>query len=142
MPVIADGGIKVLDTATQEITKPGDISKALALGAQTVMMGSMLAGLDEAPGEKEFDYEEDRMIKKYRGMGSPEAMERRSGVRYGIDKVKVKVPEGKAIKVPYRGSGFSFLPKLIAGVRQSLQKQGFRNIEELQKFADIRSLAE
>jgi len=142
MPVIADGGIKVLDTATQEITKPGDISKALALGAQTVMMGSMLAGLDEAPGEKEFDYEEDRMIKKYRGMGSPEAMERRSGVRYGIDKVKVKVPEGKVIKVPYRGSGFSFLPKLIAGVRQSLQKQGFRNIEELQKFADIRSLAE
>jgi len=142
IPIIADGGIKVPDIEidNQEVTKPGDITKALALGAQTVMMGSMLAGLEEAPGEKEFDYEEDRMVKKYRGMGSPEAMERRSGVRYGIDRVKVKVPEGKVIKVPYRGSGFDFLPKLIAGIRQSLQKQGFRNIEELQKFADIRPL--
>jgi len=82
------------------------------------------------------------MIKKYRGMGSSEAMERRSGVRYGMDKVKVKVPEGKVIEVPYRGSGYNFLPKLIAGMRQSLQKQGFRNIEELQKFADIRPLPE
>lgn len=138
MPVIADGGIKVPDMENPEINRPGDISKALALGAQTVMMGSLLAGLDEAPGEKEFDYESDKMIKKYRGMGSSEAMERRSGVRYGMDKVKVKVPEGKVIKVPYRGSGYDFLPKLIAGVRQSLQKQGFSSIKELQESADIR----
>ncbi len=140
MPIIADGGIKIPDLGSGDIQKPGDITKALALGAQTVMMGGLLAGLDQSPGEKEFDYKEDRMIKKYRGMGSPEAMERRSGVRYGMDKVKIKVPEGKLIKVPYRGSGYDFIPKLIAGIKQSLQKQGFKNIKELQKFADIRFL--
>ena len=150
MPIIADGGIKIADTVDEntaeeikkksDIAKPGDISKALALGAQTVMMGSLLAGLDESPGEKEFDYEENRMVKKYRGMGSLEAMEKRSAVRYGMDRTKIKVPEGKVIKVPYRGSGYDFLPELIAGVKQSLQKQGFRNIKELQKEADIRPI--
>ncbi|PIS39708.1 MAG: IMP dehydrogenase [Candidatus Nealsonbacteria bacterium CG08_land_8_20_14_0_20_38_20] len=138
VPIIADGGIKIPDLA--DIQKPGDISKALALGAQTVMMGKLLAGLDEAPGEKEFDYEENKMVKKYRGMGSVEAMEKRGAVRYGIEKYKIKVPEGKVIKVPYRGSGYDFIPKLIAGVKQSLQKQGFRNIKELQKEADIRPI--
>ena len=138
IPLIADGGIKVPDLA--EIQKPGDISKALALGDQTVMMGSLLAGLDEAPGEKEFDYEENKMVKKYRGMGSIEAMEKRGALRYGIEKVKIKIPEGKVIKVPYRGSGYDFIPKLIAGVKQSLQKQGFRNIKELQEEADIRPI--
>jgi IMP dehydrogenase len=123
-----------------EIQRPGDISKALALGAQTVMMGSLLAGLDEAPGEKEFDYEENKMVKKYRGMGSIEAMEKRGALRYGIEKVKIKVPEGKVIKAPYRGSGYDFIPKLIAGVKQSLQKQGFRNIKQLQEDADIRPI--
>ncbi len=123
-----------------DIQKPGDISKALALGAQTVMMGNLLAGLDEAPGEKEFDYEENKMVKKYRGMGSIEAMEKRGAVRYGIEKARIKVPEGRVIKVPYRGSGYDFLPKLIAGVKQSLQKQGFKNIKELQKEADIRPI--
>lgn len=137
-PVIADGGIKIPDLS--DIQKPGDISKALALGANTVMMGSLLAGIDEAPGEKEFDYEENKMVKKYRGMGSVEAMEKRGAVRYGIEKAKVKVPEGRVIKVPYRGSGYDFLPKLIAGVKQSLQKQGFRSIKELEKEADIRPI--
>ena len=61
MPLIADGGIKVIDEAGEGIEKPGDITKALALGAQTVMIGSIFAGLDESPGEKEFDYEENRM---------------------------------------------------------------------------------
>lgn len=138
MPLIADGGIKILDSS---LSKPGDITKALALGAQTVMMGSLLAGLDEAPGEKEYDYETERMVKKYRGMGSLEAMAQRSATRYGIDKAKIKVAEGKEVKVPYRGSGYDFLPKLIAGVKQSLQKQGFRNIAELQKCADIRLIS-
>jgi len=142
MPIIADGGIEVIDEAGQDVQKPGDITKALALGAQTVMMGSLLAGLDESPGEKEFDYEEDRMVKKYRGMGSIEAMERRSAVRYAVDKTKIRIPEGKVTKVPYRGSGYDFLPKLIVGVKQSLQKQGFRNIKELQEEADIRPLPE
>lgn len=138
MPLIADGGIKILDST---LSKPGDITKALALGAQTAMMGSLLASLDESPGEKEYDYETERMVKKYRGMGSFAAMKQRSAVRYGIDKAKIKVAEGKEIKVPYRGSGYDFLPKLIAGVKQSFQKQGFRNIAELQKYADIRPIS-
>ncbi len=140
-PIIADGGIKIPDSESQGAAKPGDIAKALALGAQTVMMGSLLASLDESPGEKEFDYEESRMVKKYRGMGSLEAMEKRSAVRYGIEKARIKVAEGKVVKVPYRGSGYDFLPKLIAGIKQSLQKQGFKNIKELQKEADIKPLS-
>jgi len=140
LPIIADGGIRIADTIEQEMTKPGDITKALALGAKTCMMGSLLAGLDESSGEKEFDYEENRMVKKYRGMGSIEAMEKRGALRYGIEKMKIKIPEGKVIKVPYRGSGYDFIPKLIAGVKQSFQKQGFRNIKELQEEADIRPI--
>lgn len=140
MPIIADGGIKIPDEANQDVAKPGDITKALALGTQTVMMGGLLAGLDESPGKKEFDYEENRMVKKYRGMGSLEAMERRSAVRYAVDKTKIKIPEGKVIKVPYRGSGYDFIPQLIAGVKQSLQKQGFKSIKELQEEADIRPI--
>jgi len=140
MPVIADGGIKILDEIGRDVQKPGDITKALALGAQTVMMGGLLAGLDESPGEKEFDYGESRMVKIYRGMGSLAAMEKRGAFRYGIEKAKIKVPEGKVIRVPYRGSGYDFLPNLIAGVKQSLQKQGFRNIKELQEGADIRPI--
>lgn len=141
MPIIADGGIKVLTSSQKDPAKPGDISKALALGAQTCMMGSILAGLDESPGEAQFDYEDNRMVKRYRGMGSLEAMEKRSAVRYAVDKVNVRIPEGKIMKVPYRGSGYKFLPKLIVGVKQSFQKQGFKNIKELQKSADIRPLA-
>jgi len=140
MPMIADGGIKVIEEVGINLQKPGDITKALALGAQTVMMGSILAGLDESPGSLEFDYEENRMVKKYRGMGSLEAMEGTSAVRYAVDKVKIKIPEGIVTKVPYRGSGYDFLPKLIVGVKQSLQKQGFRNLKELQKEADIRPI--
>jgi len=140
IPIIADGGIKIIDDITQDIAKPGDITKALALGAQTVMMGSLLAGLDESPGEKEFDYEENKMVKKYRGMGSLEAMERRSAVRYAVDKTKIRIAEGIVTKVPYYGSGYDFLPRLIIGVKQSLQKQGFKNIKELQEQADIRPI--
>ncbi len=141
MPLIADGGIKIADGCVQDASKPGDITKALALGAQTCMMGSLLAGLDESPGEAEYDYEEKRMVKKYRGMGSLEAMEKRSAVRYAVDKRKIRIAEGVVTKVPYRGSGRKFLPKLIMGIKQSLQKQGFRNIKELQEFADIRPIA-
>jgi len=140
IPIIADGGIKIPDESIQEVFKSGDITKALALGAQTVMMGGLLAGLDESPGEKEFDYEENRMVKKYRGMGSLEAMEKRGALRYGIEKMPIKVAEGKVIKMPYRGSGYDFIPQLIAGVKQSFQKQGFKNIKELQEEADIRPI--
>jgi len=140
IPIIADGGIKIPDLENQDVAKPGDITKALALGANTVMMGNLLAGSDESPGEKEFDYEENRMVKKYRGMGSVEAMEKGGALRYGVERMKIKIPEGKVIKVPYRGSGYNFIPQLIAGVKQSLQKQGFKNIKELQEAADIRPL--
>ncbi|MBU2579095.1 IMP dehydrogenase [Patescibacteria group bacterium] len=139
MPLIADGGIKVVEDPNQ-IHRFGDIAKSLALGAQTVMIGSLFAGLEEAPGEKEFDWEENIMVKKYRGMGSFEAMEIRGGARYGIEKMKIKIAEGKSIKVPYRGSGYDFLPRLIAGTKQSFQKQGFKNISELQKFVDIKPI--
>ncbi len=141
IPIIADGGIKIPDFVGRDVQKPGDITKALALGAQTAMMGGLLAGLDESPGEKEFDYEEKRMVKKYRGMGSLEAMEKRAGLRYGVDKAKIKTAEGRVMKIPYRGSGYNFLPGLIAGVKQSFQKQGFRNISELQKNVDIRPIS-
>jgi len=110
------------------------------LGAQTVMIGSLLAGLDESPGEKEFDYQENRMVKKYRGMGSLEAMAGRSAVRYAADLGKIRIAEGMVTKVPYRGSGYDFLPKLIIGVKQSLQKQGFKNIKQFQEEADIRPI--
>jgi len=140
MPLIADGGIKVIDEAGEGIEKPGDITKALALGAQTVMIGSIFAGLDESPGQAEFDYQENRMVKKYRGMGSLEAMEGKAAVRYAVDKVKIKIAEGIVTKAPYRGSGYDFLPRLIIGVKQSLQKQGFKNIKELQEKADIRPI--
>ena len=140
MPLIADGGIKVIDESVEGDQKPGDITKALALGAHTVMMGSILAGIDESPGQAEFDYEGNRMVKKYRGMGSLEAMEGTSAVRYAVDKVKIKIAEGVVTKVAYRGSGHDFLPRLLIGIKQSLQKQGFKSIKQLQEEADIRPL--
>jgi IMP dehydrogenase len=141
MPLIADGGIRITDPVLQDVARPGDITKALALGAQTCMMGSLLAGLDESPGEAEFDEQENRMVKKYRGMGSLEAMDQRSAVRYAVDKVKVRIAEGVVMKAPYRGSAHNFLPRLIVGVQQSFQKQGFKNLSQLHKFSDIRPIA-
>lgn len=127
IPIVADGGIR----------KPSDIVKALALGAQTVMVGSLLAGLEESPGEAEFDEELGYLVKKYRGMGSLEAMEKRGAVRYRIDKAKIKIPEGKVVKVGYKGSGYIYLPKIIAAVKQSMQKLGCRDIKSLQNEAEI-----
>lgn len=170
-PTIADGGIRTLDlyeklfdnwfkqkkreelekdlykvesiSELSETSKPGDITKALSLGSCSAMIGSRLAGLDESPGEKEFDDEKGMMIKKFRGMGSLEAMEGRSAERYGYNigkKDVVKVAEGIVTKVPYMGSGYDFIPRLIEGVKQSFQKQGFRTIQELQEYADIRPM--
>ncbi len=127
IPIIADGGIR----------KPSDIIKALALGAETVMMGGLLAGLEESPGEAEFDEEKGYLVKKYRGMGSLEAMEKRGAFRYGIEKMEIKVPEGKVTKVGYKGSGYIFIHKLIAAVKQGMQKLGTRNLSTLQKIAEI-----
>jgi len=170
-PIIADGGIRTLELYVElfvnwrnqekrkelqqelyevesiselsEISKPGDITKALCLGSSSVMIGSRLAGLDESPGEKEFDYEKGMMIKKFRGMGSLEAMEGRSAERYGYNigkKDTIKVAEGIVTKVPYMGSGYDFIPSNIEGVKQSYQKQGFRTVPESHKYADIRPM--
>lgn len=128
IPIIADGGIR----------KPSDILKALALGSQTVMMGGLLAGLEESPGEAGFDEDAGYLVKKYRGMGSLEAMEKRGSFRYGIEKVKIRVPEGKVTKVGYKGSGYTFLPKLAAAVKQGMQKLGAKDIPMLQKIAEIK----
>lgn len=128
VPIIADGGIR----------RPSDITKALALGAQTVMMGSLLAGLEESPKEAEFDEELGYLVKKYRGMGSLEAMEKRGAVRYRIDKTKIKIPEGKVAKVGYKGSGYTYIPKLIAAVKQGMQKLGCQDINSLQKTVEIK----
>ena len=127
IPIVADGGIK----------SPSDITKALAMGAQTVMMGSLLAGLEESPGDEEFDEELGYLVKKYRGMGSAEAMEKRGAFRYGIDKMVIKIPEGKVFKVGYKGSGYKYIPKLIAAVKQGMQKLNCKDIQTLQKMAEI-----
>jgi IMP dehydrogenase len=124
--VIADGGIKF----------SGDIAKALAVGANTVMIGNLLAGADESPGETILY--QGRTYKVYRGMGSLGAMQKGSKDRYGqsdvleMDKL---VPEGIEGKVPYRGSARGILHQLIGGVKSGMGYVGARNIEELQKRA-------
>ncbi len=130
IPTIGDGGIK----------NAGDIAKALASGADTVMMGGLLAGLEESPGEAEWSEEDGYLIKKFRGMGSVEAMEHRSADRYGYKQSEevIKVPEGKTMNVPYKGHAYKFIPQwLISPLKQSLLKLGFRNIPDLQKNVEI-----
>ncbi len=120
IPVIADGGIKY----------SGDIVKALAAGASTVMIGSLFAGCDESPGETEIY--QGRQFKVYRGMGSMAAMARGSGDRYfqsGTDKF---VPEGVEGRVPYKGSVSESVYQLLGGVRSGMGYCGTPTIGELQ----------
>lgn len=124
--VIADGGVKF----------SGDITKALALGANTVMIGNLLAGAEEAPGETILY--QGRTYKMYRGMGSLGAMEKGSKDRYGqndthdLDKL---VPEGIEGKVPYKGNASGIIHQLVGGLKSGMGYLGARNIEELQKKA-------
>ena len=129
--IIADGGIKY----------SGDMTKALALGANSVMIGNLLAGADEAPGETILY--KGRTYKVYRGMGSLGAMSKGSKDRYGrmdvtdLDKL---VPEGIEGKVPYKGSASGIIHQLIGGLKSGMGYLGARNIEELQsksKFVQI-----
>jgi len=126
VPVIADGGVKY----------SGDIAKALAAGAECVMIGSLLAGTDEAPGEV-FLYQ-GRPYKSYRGMGSITAMARGSADRYFQADVREQlklVPEGVEGQTPYKGPAAPILHQLIGGVRASMGYVGAPNIAEFQKRA-------
>jgi len=127
IPLIADGGVR----------GPADIVKAFALGASSVMLGGMLAGLKESPGDPEFDDSAGHLVKKYRGMGSTEAMNSGGAVRYRVDNERIRIAEGKVKKVGYKGSGFVYIPTLAAAIKQSMQKLGFRDVPTVQKQAEI-----
>jgi len=124
VPLIADGGIRF----------SGDLVKAIAAGASSVMVGSLLAGTEEAPGE--IIIYEGRKFKSYRGMGSVEAMESGSKDRYFQDvedDVKKLVPEGISGRVPYKGLVGEVIYQLIGGLRAGMGYCGAGNITELQK---------
>jgi IMP dehydrogenase len=126
VPIIADGGIR----------HSGDIAKAIAAGATSVMMGSLFAGLDESPGETIIHA--GRRYKTYRGMGSMGAMIVGSKDRYGQAGVKETgklVPEGVEGRVPYRGSLGDFVYQLVGGLRAGMGYCGAKNIEQLRKEA-------
>ena len=124
VPVIADGGVRYT----------GDIVKALAAGASTVMAGSLFAGVDESPGETIIF--EGRKYKSYRGMGSLDAMQRGSKDRYfqdNEDDISKLVPEGIVGRVAYKGSLSEVLHQLIGGLRAGMGYTGSKDIEGLQK---------
>lgn len=124
IPLIADGGIRY----------SGDIVKALAAGGHSVMLGGMLAGVEESPGDTIIF--NGRKYKTYRGMGSLEAMERGSKDRYfqgNETDVKKLVPEGIAARVPYKGSLYEVVYQMLGGLRSGMGYCGAHNIEELHK---------
>jgi IMP dehydrogenase len=129
IPVIADGGLRYT----------GDIVKALAAGASTVMAGSMFAGVDESPGETIIF--ESRKYKTYRGMGSIEAMEKGSKDRYFQDvedDIKKLVPEGIVGRVPYKGMLSEVILQIVGGLRAGMGYAGAKNIESLWNARFIR----
>jgi IMP dehydrogenase len=128
IPIISDGGIKF----------SGDITKAIAAGAHCVMIGSLFAGTDEAPGETILY--QGRTFKAYRGMGSIGAMQAGSKDRYfqeDADEVSKLVPEGIEGKVPYKGSLSAMIPQLVGGLRSGMGLTGSRNIDDLRTRAQF-----
>jgi IMP dehydrogenase len=128
IPVIADGGLRT----------SGDIAKAMAAGASAVMIGSLLAGTEEAPGET-FLYQ-GRAYKSYRGMGSVGAMARGSADRYFQQDIKDQlklVPEGIEGQVPYKGPARDVLHQLVGGLKAAMGYTGAANLEELRKRAEF-----
>ena len=123
IPIIADGGIKY----------SGDITKALAAGGSVVMMGSIFAGCDEAPGA--FELYQGRKYKVYRGMGSIAAMENGSKDRYFQENAKKLVPEGVEGRVAYKGTVEDTIFQLIGGVRAGMGYCGAENLEKLRDTA-------
>jgi IMP dehydrogenase len=127
-PVIADGGLRT----------SGDVAKALAAGASTVMIGSLLAGTEEAPGET-FLYQ-GRAYKSYRGMGSVGAMARGSADRYFQQDIKDQlklVPEGIEGQVPYKGHAKDVIHQLVGGVKAAMGYTGSRTLEDLRQRAQF-----
>jgi IMP dehydrogenase len=133
VPLIADGGIRY----------SGDIAKALGAGANVVMLGSLFAGTEEAPGEIELY--QGRSYKSYRGMGSLGAMQKGSADRYFQDSemnVDKLVPEGVEGRVPFKGSALSMIEQLLGGVRASMGYTGCGTIDEMRtktRFVEITS---
>ena len=121
IPIIADGGIKF----------SGDITKAIAAGASACMLGSMMAGCDESPGE--FELYQGRKYKVYRGMGSLAAMECGSKDRYFQTNAKKLVPEGVEGRVAYRGTAEDTIFQLLGGLRSGMGYCGAKTVEELQE---------
>ncbi len=128
IPIIADGGLRT----------SGDVAKALAAGASSVMVGSLLAGTEEAPGDT-FLYQ-GRSYKSYRGMGSVGAMARGSADRYFqqdiTDQLKL-VPEGVEGQVPYKGSASNVVHQLVGGVKAAMGYTGSKTIKDLQEGAQF-----
>lgn len=132
VPLIADGGIRFT----------GDVVKALAAGAGTVMMGGMFAGTEESPGETIIF--EGRKFKSYRGMGSLEAMQKGSKDRYfqdAEDDIKKLVPEGISGRVPYKGSLAEIVYQVMGGLRAGMGYTGAKDIKALQQAKFIRITA-
>ncbi len=128
IPIIADGGLRT----------SGDVAKAIAAGASACMVGSLLAGTEEAPGEV-FLYQ-GRSYKAYRGMGSVGAMARGSADRYFQDDVKDTlklVPEGVEGQVPYKGLSANVLHQLVGGLRASMGYTGSRTVEDMRNNAEF-----
>ena len=128
VPMIADGGIRY----------SGDIAKALGAGAHVVMLGSLFAGTEEAPGEIELY--QGRSYKSYRGMGSLGAMQKGSADRYFQDSemnVDKLVPEGVEGRVPFKGSVLSMIEQLLGGVRASMGYTGCATVDELRRKASF-----
>jgi len=132
VPVIADGGIRYT----------GDIVKAIAAGAHSIMAGSLFAGVDESPGDTTIL--EGRKFKNYRGMGSIEAMQQGSKDRYFQDvedDIKKLVPEGIVGRVPYKGALAEVIYQMVGGLRSGMGYTGSRNISELQNARFIKITA-
>jgi IMP dehydrogenase len=134
VPIIADGGIRF----------SGDITKAIAVGASSVMMGSLFAGTDESPGE--VILYQGRSFKEYRGMGSIGAMRRGSRDRYFQDEFELQptsdgsdklVPEGIEGRVPHKGSLAAMIHQLVGGLRAGMGYCGCPTIKHLQQEAQL-----